>query len=52
MVFSYKFLFFNSPFKLSKPKEGKLKKNRKPINKGGDWGNRKSEINDLINSMI
>ena len=42
----------NSPFKLSKPKEGTLKSNRKACDKGGDWGNRGVEINDLIASMI
>lgn len=41
-----------SPFKLSKPKEGILKKNRQPFQKGGDWGNRGNKINDLVKAMI
>ena len=41
-----------SPFKLSKPKEGLLKNNRKPFDKGGDWGNRGAEINKLVSAMI
>eukprot|EP00826_Nyctotherus_ovalis_P010435 TRINITY_DN12749_c0_g1_i4.p1 TRINITY_DN12749_c0_g1~~TRINITY_DN12749_c0_g1_i4.p1 ORF type:complete len:119 (+),score=34.54 TRINITY_DN12749_c0_g1_i4:129-485(+) len=40
------------PFKLSKPKEGALKKNRQPFGKGGDWGNRRCEINELVKQMI
>eukprot|EP00831_Metopus_contortus_P067996 TRINITY_DN6074_c0_g1_i3.p1 TRINITY_DN6074_c0_g1~~TRINITY_DN6074_c0_g1_i3.p1 ORF type:complete len:165 (+),score=30.26 TRINITY_DN6074_c0_g1_i3:398-892(+) len=39
-------------FKLSQPKEGVLKQNRKPFGKGGDYGNRGSTINELIDKMI
>jgi hypothetical protein len=46
-----KYIIF-SPFKLTKPKEGLLKNNRKPFNKGGDWGNMGKEINTLISAMI
>lgn len=41
-----------SPFKLTKPKEGTLKKNRQPFLKEGDWGNRYNKINDLLKEMI
>ena len=45
-------IIVNSPFKLSKPKEGVLKGGRKAFDKGGDWGNRGEQINKLIAAMI
>lgn len=41
------------PFKLSYPKKEDILKNpKKPFEKGGDWGDRKEKINDLLAHMI
>uniref|UniRef100_A0A1D1YQ93 60S ribosomal protein L7-2 n=1 Tax=Anthurium amnicola TaxID=1678845 RepID=A0A1D1YQ93_9ARAE len=42
------FLF---PLKLKKPEDGVLHKKKKPYKDGGDTGNRKEQINDLIDKM-
>jgi len=39
------------PFKLSSPKKGFAKK-RHPYQRGGAWGNREEEINELIKRML
>lgn len=38
-------------FKLNKPTEGYGEKHL-PVNKGGAWGDRKSDLNELIEKMI